>query len=359
MKLSRRVLLTLMAAGAAQPRVAWGGPRARFLATWQQGAGGYCAGILDGAGEVRASAPLPERGHGMAVDPGGRYAVVFARRPGTFALALDTLSGEVVREIAADSGRHFYGHGAFSADGRRLYATENDYDGERGVVGVYDARDGFARIGEIPSHGIGPHEIRLHPDGKTLVVANGGILTHPAAPRAKLNVATMAPALALVDAASGRLVHRAAPPPAWHKLSLRHLDVAPDGTVVVVGQWEGAALERPPLVATCRAGGPLRFLTAPAEVHARMENYCGSVAFAAGGRSFGVTAPRGGLAAVWQRDGTFLGARELADVCAIDAAEGGFFVASGTGATATLRPDGLVPLATSDRRFDNHLRRIA
>ena len=47
------------------------------------------------------------------------------------------------------------------------------------MIGVRDAQDGYRQIGELPSDGIGPHEATLMPDGKTLVVANGGIRTHP------------------------------------------------------------------------------------------------------------------------------------------------------------------------------------
>ena len=45
---------------------------------------------------------------------------------------------------------------------------------------------GTSRIGELASFGVGPHEVVLMPDGATLVVANGGIRTHPDRDRAKL-----------------------------------------------------------------------------------------------------------------------------------------------------------------------------
>ena len=47
----------------------------------------------------------------------------------------------------------------------------------------------FARVGEFPTHGVGPHELLLLGDGRTLAVANGGIETHPDFGRAKLNIA--------------------------------------------------------------------------------------------------------------------------------------------------------------------------
>ena len=42
--------------------------------------------------------------------------------------------------IPSIEGRHFFGHGVFSPDGKLLYATENDFEAARGVIGVYDVR---------------------------------------------------------------------------------------------------------------------------------------------------------------------------------------------------------------------------
>ena len=72
-------------------------------------------------------------------------------------------------ETPAD--RHFFGHGAFSADGALLFTTENVIAEGDGRLGVWDAGDGYRRIGEVPTGGTGPHEVRLMPDGQA---ARGG-----------------------------------------------------------------------------------------------------------------------------------------------------------------------------------------
>ncbi|WZB72391.1 DUF1513 domain-containing protein [Achromobacter xylosoxidans] len=61
------------------------------------------------------------------------------RQPGFFALGfgLDGATGPVELDLPQD--RHFFGHGAFFDDGWLLAATENDFDGGRGVLGIYDA----------------------------------------------------------------------------------------------------------------------------------------------------------------------------------------------------------------------------
>ena len=197
---------------------------------------------------------MPARGHSFAIDAAGGRAVVFGRQPG-FALGfgLDGAAGPVELDLPQD--RHFFGHGAFFDDGRLLAATENDFDGGRGVLGIYDASAGgaYRRVGEFDC-GIGPHEVLLLPDGKTLCVANGGILTHPDYGKLELNLDTMRPSLAYLDAASGKLLERVELDSALHRLSIRHLAVAADGAVWFGCQYMGPAGDRPALVGRHRRG---------------------------------------------------------------------------------------------------------
>ena len=119
--------------------------------------------------------------------------MVFARRPGSFALAFDIHDRRAPVLFTTPANRHFYGHGVFSRDGRLLYATEHDNETRDGLIGVYNATGGYKRIGEMPTYGIGPHEVILLSDGKTLAVANGGIETHIETGREKLNLSSMQP----------------------------------------------------------------------------------------------------------------------------------------------------------------------
>src|SRR3546814_15076240 len=99
------------------------------------------------------------------------------------------------RQLGAPDGRHFYGHAVFDRAERLLYTTENDYEAGRGVIGVWDADAGYARAGELDAHGIGPHDLALGPDGRSLVIANGGLLTHPASGPPHLTPSTLDPTL--------------------------------------------------------------------------------------------------------------------------------------------------------------------
>jgi len=63
---------------------------------------------------------LPGRGHAISFRLGSVQCVVYARRPGRFAVVLDAAEGVVMHRIDAAPGRHFYGHGTYSADSRYL-----------------------------------------------------------------------------------------------------------------------------------------------------------------------------------------------------------------------------------------------
>ena len=334
----------------------------------------YLSARAGAAGDDRASGfsadgarvfdlPLPGRGHSFAVHPDGSVAVHFARRPGRFALVLDFVRNTIARTVATPDGRHFYGHGVFSPDARLLYATENDFVGERGVIGVYDAARGYARVGELPSHGIGPHEIALLSDGETLVVANGGIATHPDLPRVKLNLPTMAPSLCFVDRRSGALRRELTLGLALHRLSIRHLAVGPDDTVALAMQYEGPAQDRVPPVALQRGGGRLRLLQGPRTVLHAMKNYCGSVCFDPGGGIIAVSAPRGNLVTFWDvGTGLYLSSASVADGCGVapGARPGEFLASSGLGGVVVIDARSVTtrPLAVDGleaARWDNHL----
>ncbi len=301
--------------------------------------GGADAGLnhhvaaIDENGRAVFVEPLPGRGHAAAVSPDRSVAVMCARRAGRFATVVDLSTLTVAHQIDAEPDRHFYGHGAFSSDGRFLYLTENAYDRGDGRIGIYDATNGFRRLGEWPSQGVGPHELILHPDSRTLVVANGGILTHPDSGRQPLNLDTMAPNLAFIDTADGTPIGRIDMPDTLRLLSGRHLTTGREGTIALVMQYQGEDHDTPPLVAISRYGAPLSFLSAPGPIQTGMANYCGSVAFDRSGTVFGVSSPRGNLFTFWNCDAGFLTSVAVADGCGIapDRSSGSFVLSSGTG----------------------------
>ncbi len=319
----------------------------------------YRVALLDVDGKVRWSQELPARGHGGAFRPASRECIIFARRSGRFAMVLDRHTGSLTHTLEPQPGRVFYGHGCYSSDGKRLYTTENDFAGERGVVGVWDASDGYRRVGEFDSHGIGPHEMILMPGGDTLAVANGGIVTHPDSGRKKLNIPEMEPSLVFLDGRDGRLMARYTPPRELHKLSLRHLSANRQGTLFAAAQFEGNPDETPPLLASIQSGA-LKYHSAPLGVQRGMRNYCGSVSFDATGRVLAVSCPRGHLVTYWSKEGEFVSSNALHDGCGLAPAgtSGEFIATSGAGAIMRSTADAAKTLgeaASESIKWDNHL----
>ncbi len=273
-------------------------------------------------GTVCFKIPLPGRGHAAAAHPTRAEAIGFARRPGRFAVVLDCVTGAEISRLTSPKGRHFYGHGAYSTDGTRLFTTENNYDELTGVIGIYDPNDGYARIGEVPSGGIGPHEILRHPAGG-YVVANGGIQTHPDMARAKLNIPTMEPSLAYLDD-SGAIVDQVFLPDEMHLNSIRHISIAPDGAVLIATQWQGNPLAKVPLVARHHRGEEITFLPHPDEV--KLKNYAGSIACDMADGSFAVTGPKGSVLLRFDASGAPLGSQSLGTASGVACAPGGGLV---------------------------------
>ena len=353
----------LLAAFGLRAAAARGNSGPLYVGCGADDAGRYRASGFRDGGETAFDLPLPGRGHGAAFRPGSPHCVVFARRPGTFGVVIDIDTGVAVQRFDAAPGRHFYGHGAFSRDGRHLFTSENQFESGQGVIGIRDAEDGYRQIGEFASHGIGPHEVTLMPDGATLVAANGGILTEPDRERAKLNLDTMKPSLAYLDLASGHLRDAFELTPALHRLSIRHLAVNAEGLVAVAMQYEGSKRDRVPLVGL-HDGGVIRLLEAPAAIERRMRHYAGSIAFDRGGALLAVSCPRGNLITFWDAKlGGLIHHVDVVDGCGVAPAvdPGGFVITSGRGEVLRVEPrrDRGMPMAVAGAPFvaawDNHL----
>lgn len=354
MALDRRTLLAAGVASLTLPASGWGGNTAgpTFVTCCRRADGRHAAVFLSGDGSILATEVLEGRGHGAAISAEGSRAVVFARRPGRFAVAFDLRRLQKTVLFPPPADRLFYGHGLFSADGKLLFATENDYENERGVLGIYDASDGYRRLGEWDTHGIGPHEAILMADGRTICVANGGIATHPDFPRQKLNLASMAPSLVYLDARTGDPVDSATLPSALFKLSIRHLTETPD-RIWFGGQYEGSRGDSVGLVGTHKRGQDPVLVEGPDRLFDSLNHYVGSVASSRDGTRVAAASPRGGRVLVFDaRTTAVLADRPLPDACGV-APFGGDFLQSGG-------PDlvvGAEPLARhADLMWDNHLR---
>ena len=321
--------------------------------------GTFAAVIYDFDKGLLASAALPARGHDVTINPITKECVAFARRPGTFAVAFGIDATRPPVAFTAPAGRHFYGHGVFSRDGRLLYTTENDFQAGVGRIGVWDATAQYKRVGEFPSHGIGPHDLNVLRDGRTLVVANGGIVTHPDHGRRPLNLPTMQPSLTYIDRMTGDLVEQHVLPSAMHKLSIRHLDVATNDTIVFGCQHKGPRHVAVNLIGFHRRGEEIALLNGGPAVHRALRQYVSSIAIDCSGQMAAVTSSRGQQVVLLDVDRrAVVGLRRFADVSGVaaNATDKQFIITSGSGQIAR------VDLAAQDQRgstanwsWDNHV----
>ena len=313
--------------------------------------GSFGIATVSERGEIIDRVALPARAHGMAYSAATGRAVAFARRPGTFAIIFDPEKKAKPIVITSPEGRHFYGHGHFSPDGRLLYASENDFDANRGMIGIYDARANFRRIGEFDAHGVGTHDMTVSDDGHLLVVANGGIETHPDFGRTKLNLDQMEPSLVLLDARSGALIQRHRLPSPLRQLSTRHLDIAENGRIWFACQWEGPRNALPPLAGWFGKGEDLSFVSLPQETTVRLGNYVGAIAINRRDGLVGLTSPVAGATVTLDaKTGAVVREETVRDAAGVAPAAHGIAVSS---------YDGRFNETRSKVAWDQHIVRLA
>lgn len=327
----------------------------RFISAHNDHQGRFFIAGIDALGRKVFSLPVDSRGHGMAVNPAYPHTAVYvSRRPGTQLHQVDLTSGELLAEITAGKYRHFVGHAYFSAGGEYLFTPENNYKKGQGVISVRDAQS-LQVLGEMPSYGIGPHELHLLSDGKTLVVANGGILTQPSQPRKKLNLDTMQSSLVYIDVTTGKLQSEYRLPD--QQQSIRHLDVAEEDTVVCGVQYQGSRSKAVPLI--YQHSGEQELQPMHDYDWLSLKQYTGSVTFSEQSDLLVVSGPRAHKLTLWDSaQQKLLKEYNLYDACGVAWNGSHFIVTTGTGFVYQLNVTSLALTALRQEagvKWDNHL----
>lgn len=324
----------------------------------------FSAVVFDDTGAPRREIPLQGRGHDAAHHPASGRITVFARRPGNFAVSFNALNDDKPVLFTTPEDRHFYGHGLYSANGHLLFSTENYFTTGAGVIGIYDATNGYTRVGEIPSHGVGPHDVAILSDQTTLVVANGGIKTHPDYGRLKLNIPTMAPSLCFIDSRNGTLIARQELPKDLHQLSIRHLAVDANDRVWFGGQWEGDTGDTPPLIGTADRETNISLIETASSLNKALKGYVGSICTTKDSNWIAASAPRANKVALFNaafdQAPALLSLKDASGVAALNS-PAGVAITNGLGEfhsvlpkqKKTLEPE--LQRAVGSFAFDNHL----
>lgn len=263
------------------------------------------------------------RGYAYALQRPNRV-VVFTRGPGVDAVVVNMVEQCVEPAFTCTQGFHLLGHGCFNADGTRLYTAESDYVNGQGNIVVRDGET-FNIIQVWDSGGIGPHEIKFMPDGNTLVVANDGLLTHPETGRKVHNLDSMQSNLCYLDVLTGKCLEKVAVQE--NKASIRHLDIANDGSVVFALQVQREAMsthELVPLVSMHRRGDDVVFFNNHETLLTQMQDYVDSVAISNAHQVVGATSSKGNVAVFWDiNTKNIVGYHIFFDVCGITTCDDG------------------------------------
>ncbi len=309
-----------------------------YLAACGMENGQYGLSAITASGDLVWSHAAPSRGHGLCLSPDRRLVALFARRPGDFVLLVAPQTGALEARVSPWQGLRFNGHGVFSADGARFFATCTREDDDSGWIGVHARARQWRAVASWPTHGSDPHEmLRL---GDTLIVANGGL---PGG-KTPLDAGAVDTSLVALDARDGRLIEHVRPPADLRAISLRHM-TAIGRTVYVAGQDQEAGAESPSLLAAWD-GGALRYLATP-----DLDGYCGSVVSNQG--ELCLTSPKAGRAYILSPGATPPKEIPLVDVCGAAPDPGGGFVLTG-GRGDVRRSSENAAHRVNGRRWDNH-----
>lgn len=290
----------------AIPTEATSGARAtapQVLTAWNQGDQSWAGLWTPDAPPLGVA--LPARAHQLLKLPQSArrkslQVLVLARRPGEYLLRMDPIGNTALQWHTMEDDRYLGGHAVLAADGQRFFTTETDAATGIGLIAERDA-DSLEKLREFASGGIGPHALLLEPGG-TLLVANGGILNLPETGRRKLNLGTMAPNLTRLDTARGAVVTQFRLPDPL--LSLRHLAMAPDGTIAVGLQAEHPDLTERRVAPAMGLLDKQGFETVPWQNGGPpplWNGYAADVCWSGG--QFWISAPQAGWLAGWSPDG--------------------------------------------------------
>jgi hypothetical protein len=192
---------------------------------------------------------------------------------------------------------------------------------------------------------------------KQIVIANGGIKTHPEKGREKLNVDTMQPNLAYIDLKNGHVIDSYS---LTNKhLSIRHLDVSDSGKVIAGLQYQGAPTDEVPLAISHHGESELQHLKADMSIWRSMKHYTASVCVNSKSNLVAITCPKANLITYWALDSdTFIASHKLKDGAGVALAAEQFISSTGRGRVITHKTP-YIPYkeltSFNDLRWDNHM----
>lgn len=225
--------------------------------------------------------------HGIAIRPEKPTVVVAFEKIGPGCAEFDLRSGELRQFIRPAAGRWFYGHGAFSTDGKWLFSTETVNETGEGRIGVRDAQS-FKPLEDFPTYGQNPHDCHLVQEGRVLVITNGGD-----------KAGGDQPCVTWVDIATRKLLRRQ--DIQGERQNAGHLAITDGGTLAVVSAPRAGLGEQALGGVSLRPAenDVLQLITEPAAITGRMTGEALSVEIHEPSATVAATHPLGGMVTFW------------------------------------------------------------
>ena len=333
----------------------------KILYTAYSDYGNFFFGAFHVNGKLKYKVELDHRAHDLALINSINQICLVSRRPNNKLTIIDLNQGKVKQEIIAPAGRHFYGHAAYNVFSKLLYVTENNYkynDNRAGVIAIYDPFNSYKRVGEINSNGIGPHEIKINSIGN-IVIANGGILTHPDYPRIKLNLTNINSNISIIDSNSGRLINVLQLHKSLKSNSIRHLDLDEEDNLFFACQnYSNNNKKQLPLIFSYYNKKISNF-SVPYNIYKNIKNYSGSIKVSNLRNLIYVSFPKGNKVLIWDKNNfNFKSVVDIDDGCgiAVDGKNDQTYFSNGLGNIFYLEGNKRNKLLfSSNYQFDNHL----
>jgi hypothetical protein len=263
------------------------------------------------------------------------------RGPG--ACEFDLKTQRVIRQIPCRDGHYFYGHGAYTVDGKQLFSTETKLSNLDGFIAIRDTKT-LEYLGEFPSYGKEPHECKLIDRGKTLIVTNGGG-----------NFTGEAPSIAYIDVASQKLLEKIEL--SNKSLNAGHLAVDQAGALIVVSAPRSGLGKEQLGGVSIRPKGQKQKLESifnPQSVTNKMYGEALSVVIAEKQQMAAVTHPSGNLVTFWSlKDRRLLKTLSLENPRGIELTKNERFFLISYGRTADLMKIDLATLSREKSKVFN------
>lgn len=237
--------------------------------------------------------------HSLIPHPLRPQLILAVEKSGRKMALVDIVHGRLIREIDNGPTRVFYGHGAFSADGRKLWSTQVDTVSGLGHLLEYSFPE-FAVLADIQITVGGVHDIFLMPDRRTLVMTSSGI-RYKYEPGYRVGPSQgeriEKSSILLIDAATRKVIERQFLND--ESLVCGHLASSRDGRIfcltTLFENFRGPKKSERGNVIWTRPGEKFREVAIPEMYRERIRHEFLSIAVNEKNESFAVTNPQGGL----------------------------------------------------------------